>query len=124
MATHVRQRGSRRGDDCWINFIVKFDLNTQQGGWTVPGTISACTIDAPLPTSSPANPLGSTATSAPSISSSSALVPAVYWFGHAEPRQNTLLMERLVRNLGDNINSRHYNDTMGSLRPLRGESVH
>lgn len=79
----------------------------------MPGTISACSIEMPIPTQSPANPLGSTITSAPTTLSSSALLPIVYWFGHAEVRRNPLLMDRLIRNLGENVMARHDVDNQG-----------
>ena len=81
-------------------------LEGEQGGWTVPGTISAVPITAPLGTASPANPLGSAATSAPTTLSSNALLPLVYWYGHPEIRRNPLLMDRLIRNLGENVMER------------------
>ena len=71
-----------------------------------------------IPTQTPANPLGSTATSAPTVLSSSALLPLVYWYGHAEARQNPLLLDRLIRNLGENVTSRQDNDPLGEFPPL------
>ncbi|KAL5490182.1 CLP1 [Sanghuangporus weigelae] len=100
----------RAGQD-WAPMFVNVDPG--EGGWTVPGTISACPITTPIPTQTPANPLGSTATSAPTALASSALVPLVYWYGHAEVRQNPLLLDRLIRNLGENVISRHDNDPLG-----------
>ena len=70
-----------------------------------------------IPTQSPASPLGTTSTSAPTALSSSALVPLVYWYGHAEGRQNSLLLDRLIRNLGENVNSRQENDPIGEIFP-------
>lgn len=85
-----------------------------QGGWTVPGTISACPVNMPIPTSSPENPLGSSATSAPTALTSSALLPLVYWFGHVETRRNPKLMDRLIQNLAGKVNARLRNDSPGS----------
>ncbi|EJD05703.1 Clp1-domain-containing protein [Fomitiporia mediterranea MF3/22] len=95
----------------WAPMFVNVDPG--EGGWTVPGTISACPISTPIPTQTPANPLGSTATSAPAALSSSALLPLVYWYGHAEARANPLLMDRLIRNLGENVTSRQDNGPTG-----------
>jgi hypothetical protein len=41
---------------------------------------------------------------------SNALLPLVYWYGHPEITRNPLLMDRLIRNLGENMNDRfeHY----------------
>ncbi|THH06497.1 hypothetical protein EW145_g4045 [Phellinidium pouzarii] len=96
----------------WTLMFVSVDPS--EGGWTVPGTVSACPMKMPIPTQSPANPLGSTVTSAPTALSSGALLPLVYWYGHAEVRQNPLLMDRLIRNLGENVNSRHLGDSLGN----------
>lgn len=82
-----------------------------QGGWAVPGAISAASIAAPLQTSTPASPLGAVATSAPNHIASNALLPLSYWYGHAEMRRNPLLLDRLVRNLGENIRDRYEGDT-------------
>ncbi|KAI5124303.1 hypothetical protein M0805_008911 [Coniferiporia weirii] len=94
----------RAGQD-WAPMFVNVDPS--EGGWTVPGTLSACPMRMPIPTQSPASPLGTTVTSAPTALSSSALLPLVYWYGHPEGRQNPLLMDRIIRNLGENVNSRH-----------------
>jgi polyribonucleotide 5'-hydroxyl-kinase len=72
----------------------------------VPGAISVAPVHTPLPTCSPANPLGSAATSAPTVLSSNALLPLVYWYGHPETKRNPLLMDRLIRNMGENINEK------------------
>ena len=82
-----------------------------QGGWAVPGAISAASIAAPLQPSTPASPLGTVVTSAPNHVASNALLPLSYWYGHAEMRRNPLLMDRLIRNLGENIRDRYENDT-------------
>lgn len=93
-----------RAGQGWTPMFVNTDPS--EGGWTVPGTISAVPITAPLGTASPANPLGSAATSAPTTLSSNALLPLVYWYGHPEIRRNPLLMDRLIRNLGENVMER------------------
>ncbi|KAI0665305.1 hypothetical protein C8Q70DRAFT_943580 [Cubamyces menziesii] len=100
----------RAGQD-WAPMLVNVDPS--EGGWAVPGAISAASISAPIQTSTPANPLGSVATSAPNHVSSNALLPLSYWYGHAEMRRNPLLMDRLIRNLGENIRDRWENDTIG-----------
>lgn len=80
----------------------------------MPGTISASSIPTTIYTQTPANSLGSTATSAPSVPSSTALSPLVYWYGYPEARQNHLLLERLIRNLGEVVSSRHESDPHGA----------
>lgn len=87
--------------------------HTLQGGWAAPGALSAAPVHAPLPTCSPANPLGSAATSAPMALSSNALVPLVYWYGHAATKRNPLLMDRLIRNMGENVNDKFELDAEG-----------
>lgn len=79
----------------------------------MPGTVSAVPVTTPLGTASPANPLGSAATSAPTIISSNALLPLVYWYGHPEIKRNPLLMDRLIRVLGENVIERHEGDADG-----------
>ncbi|KAI0063438.1 Clp1-domain-containing protein [Artomyces pyxidatus] len=105
----------RAGQD-WAPVYVNVDPG--EGGWTVPGSISATSVSAPLTTASPANPLGSAATSAPSTLTSNALLPLVYWYGHAETKRNPLLMDRLIRNLGENVNERHDVDLEGRVAGL------
>ncbi|KAI8982833.1 Pre-mRNA cleavage complex II protein Clp1-domain-containing protein [Trametes punicea] len=95
----------------WAPMLVNVDPS--EGGWAVPGAISAASISAPIQTSTPASPLGSVATSAPSHIASNALLPLSYWYGHAEMRRNPLLMDRLIRNLGENIRDRWENDVTG-----------
>lgn len=81
-----------------------------QGGWSAPGALSVAPVHSPLPTYSPANPLGSAATSAPMALSSNALVPLVYWYGHADIKRNPLLLDRIIRNLGENVHDKFGND--------------
>lgn len=68
----------------------------------------------PIQTSTPALPLGSAATSAPVHVSSNALLPLAYWYGHRETRRNHLLMDRLIRNLGENVWDRWDQDAEGA----------
>ncbi|KAG8769964.1 Cleavage polyadenylation factor subunit clp1 [Serendipita sp. 397] len=82
------------------------NLDPSDGGFTIPGTVSACVIDSPLPTSSPANPLGITATSAPTALSSSKLTPLVHWYGHTDVKKNAGLMEHLIRVLNEECQER------------------
>lgn len=89
-----------------------------QGGWSCPGAISAAPVHSPLPTCSPANPLGSAATTAPTALSSNALLPLVYWYGHTETKRNPMLLDRLIRNLGENINQKFDADPEGELMAL------
>jgi len=44
---------------------------------------------------------------------SNALLPLAYWYGHAETKKNPLLMDRLIRDLGDNIHDRFELDPQG-----------
>lgn len=79
-------------------------------------------VTATLQTSTPAAPLGSSATTAPSHIVSNALLPLSYWYGHREMRRNPLLMDRLIRNLGENIGDRYevnVESTFPSLELLR-----
>ncbi|KAN0112150.1 Pre-mRNA cleavage complex II protein Clp1 domain containing protein [Russula decolorans] len=98
-----------RAGQGWTPMYVNTDPS--EGGWTVPGTISAVPITAPLGTASPASPLGSAATSAPTILSSNALLPLVYWYGHPDMKRNPLLMDRLIRLLGENVTERLEGDS-------------
>ncbi|KAJ8523094.1 hypothetical protein ONZ45_g369 [Pleurotus djamor] len=93
-----------RAGQNWAPLLANVDPS--EGAWAIPGTISAAPINAPLMTYSPSNPLGSAATSAPMAVSSNALFPLVYWYGHATIAKNPLLMERLIRNLGQNVDDR------------------
>ena len=45
--------------------------------------------------------------------SSNALLPVVYWYGHPDTKRNPLLMDRLIRNLGENVNDRFELDQEG-----------
>ncbi|KAI9069980.1 hypothetical protein FKP32DRAFT_1663111 [Trametes sanguinea] len=95
----------------WAPMLVNVDPG--EGAWAVPGAISAASISAPIQTATPASPLGAVATTAPNHVASNALLPLSYWYGHAEMRRNPLLMDRLIRNLGENIRDRWENDTIG-----------
>ncbi|KAF8637404.1 hypothetical protein AX17_002899 [Amanita inopinata Kibby_2008] len=81
---------------------IYINLDPSEGGWATPGAISAAPVSGPIPTYSPASPLGSSATTAPTSLTSNALLPLVYWYGHSDIRRNPLLMERLIRNIGEN----------------------
>ncbi|KAG6879257.1 Cleavage polyadenylation factor subunit clp1 [Termitomyces sp. T32_za158] len=94
-----------RAGQGWSPLLVNVDPS--EGGWAAPGAISAASVHSPIPTCSPANPLGSAATSAPTALPANALLPLVYWYGHAETRRNPLLMDRLIRNLGENIKEKY-----------------
>ena len=88
----------------------------------MPGTISVAPVYGPIPTSSPANPLGTASTTAPLSLSSNKLLPLSYWYGHSDTKRNPLLMDRLIRNLGENISDRFELDSEGQshhgTRPL------
>lgn len=102
--------------EVWLPFTLHHHALTsyqKQGGCTIPGTLSASPVDTPIPTSSPENPFGFSATSAPTALSSYALLPLVYWFGHTETRRNPKLMDRLIRNLAKWVNVRLKSDSIG-----------
>ncbi|KAF9564418.1 hypothetical protein CPC08DRAFT_705370 [Agrocybe pediades] len=100
----------------WTPFIV--NVNPSEGGWAAPGTISAAPILGPIPTASPANPLGNAATTAPLSLTANALFPLAYWYGYSETKRNPLLMDRMIRNLGENLNDRFELDTQGQASGL------
>ncbi|KAG6868697.1 Cleavage polyadenylation factor subunit clp1 [Termitomyces sp. T159_Od127] len=100
-----------RAGQGWSPLLVNVDPS--EGGWAAPGAISAASVYSPIPTCSPANPLGSAATSAPTALPANALLPLVYWYGHAETRRNPLLMDRIIRNLGENIKEKYDYDAEG-----------
>ncbi|KAJ7172191.1 Pre-mRNA cleavage complex II protein Clp1-domain-containing protein [Mycena filopes] len=100
-----------RAGQGWSPLLINTD--PAEGGWAAPGALSAAPVHTPLPTCSPGNPLGAAATSAPTALSSNALLPLAYWYGHAESKRNPLLMERLIRNLGENINEKYQVDLQG-----------
>ncbi|KIL69980.1 hypothetical protein M378DRAFT_118800 [Amanita muscaria Koide BX008] len=89
---------------------VYVNVDPSEGGWAAPGIVSSAPITGPISTYSPANPLGSAATTTPMSFTSNALLPLAYWYGHADIRKNPLLLERLIRNLGENIKDRFDND--------------
>ncbi|KAF8809060.1 hypothetical protein BYT27DRAFT_7095233 [Phlegmacium glaucopus] len=95
----------------WSPFLVNVD--SSEGGWASPGALSVSPVYGPIATGSPANPLGSAATTAPMALASNALLPLVYWYGHPEIKRNPLLMDRLIRNLGENMNDRFETDPEG-----------
>ncbi|KAF9469333.1 Pre-mRNA cleavage complex II protein Clp1-domain-containing protein [Collybia nuda] len=105
-----------RAGQGWSPLLVNVDPS--EGGWSAPGAISVAPVHSPLPTCSPANPLGSAATSAPTALSSNALLPLVYWYGHAEIKRNPLLMDRLIRNMGENVNEKYDVDIEGRMSGL------
>lgn len=79
----------------------------------LPGTVSATPIPAPLQTSTPAHTFGCAAASAPTHMQSNSLLPLAYWYGHEETKRNPLLLDRLIRNLGENISDRLEDDPQG-----------
>ncbi|RDB21156.1 mRNA cleavage and polyadenylation factor CLP1 [Hypsizygus marmoreus] len=105
-----------RAGQGWSPLLVNVDPS--EGGWSAPGALSVAPVYSPLPTCSPANPLGSAATSAPTALASNALLPLVYWYGHAETKRNPLLMDRLIRNLGENVNEKYDFDAEGKTSGL------
>ncbi|KAI1783997.1 hypothetical protein LXA43DRAFT_1044507 [Ganoderma leucocontextum] len=93
----------------WMPTYVNVDPRSLECPWA----ISAAPITAPIKTSTPASAIGATATTAPNHVSSNALLPLSFWYGHAEMRRNPLLMDRLIRNLGENIRDRYESDADG-----------
>ncbi|KZT09713.1 uncharacterized protein LAESUDRAFT_810681 [Laetiporus sulphureus 93-53] len=100
-----------RAGQGWKPMLVNVDPG--EGGWAVPGALSAASISSPLQTCTPTTTFGSSTASAPTHISSNALVPLAYWYGHAETKRNPLLMDRLVRNLGENVVERLDHDMNG-----------
>ncbi|KAK7037986.1 mRNA cleavage and polyadenylation factor CLP1 [Favolaschia claudopus] len=100
-----------RAGQGWAPLLINTDPS--EGGWSAPGALSVAPVHSPLPTSSPGSPLGTAATSAPTALSSNALLPLAYWYGHGEIKRNPLLMERLIRNIGENINDKYQVDLEG-----------
>ncbi|KAG8917639.1 Cleavage polyadenylation factor subunit clp1, partial [Tulasnella sp. 417] len=85
---------------------VLVNVDPSEGGWTMPGTVSACVVSSPLPTQTPANPFGVTSTTAPTALSSAALLPIVYWYGHSDPKRNQPVMEKSIQNLAKAVKER------------------
>ncbi|KAJ7343155.1 Pre-mRNA cleavage complex II protein Clp1-domain-containing protein [Mycena albidolilacea] len=100
-----------RAGQGWSPLLINTD--PAEGGWAAPGALSVAPVRTPLPTCSPGSPLGAAATSAPTALSSNALIPLAYWYGHAETKRNPLLIERIIRNLGENINDKYQVDLQG-----------
>ncbi|KAF8742832.1 hypothetical protein RHS02_02904, partial [Rhizoctonia solani] len=102
----------------WCNYAIRgrswcptlVNLDVSDGGWTIPGTVSACPLSSAIPTCTPANPFGATATSAPTALSSSALLPVVHWFGHSDAKRNQQLIEKLIRTLADGVKQKFQQD--------------
>ncbi|KAJ7219572.1 Pre-mRNA cleavage complex II protein Clp1-domain-containing protein [Mycena pura] len=100
-----------RAGQGWSPLLINAD--PAEGGWAAPGAISVAPVHSPLATCSPGSPLGTAATSAPTALSSNALLPLAYWYGHSETKRNPLLLERIVRNIGENINDKYQVDLQG-----------
>jgi polyribonucleotide 5'-hydroxyl-kinase len=45
---------------------------------------------------------------------SNTLFPLVYWYGHADPKRNPQLMERSIRNIGENMDERFDKNNEGN----------
>ncbi|KAF8320602.1 uncharacterized protein EI90DRAFT_2606309 [Cantharellus anzutake] len=95
----------------WQPILV--NLDTSDGGFTVPGTLSAAPLDSPILSSSPSTTLGGTASTAPSAVSSSALMPITYWFGYPEPKKSPAVMEQRIKDLSARIRERQQLDQFG-----------
>ncbi|KAF9532167.1 Clp1-domain-containing protein [Crepidotus variabilis] len=100
-----------RAGQGWTPFLVNVDPG--EGGWAAPGTVSVAPVKGPIPTASSANPLGTAATNAPMSLASNTLLPLAYWYGHPQTKRNPLLMDRMTRNLGENMNDRFELDPEG-----------
>ncbi|KAG8954256.1 Cleavage polyadenylation factor subunit clp1, partial [Tulasnella sp. 424] len=85
---------------------VLVNVDPSEGGWTMPGTVSACVVSSPIPTQTPANPFGVTSTTAPTALSSAALLPIVYWYGHSDVKRNQPVMEKSIQNLAKAVKER------------------
>ncbi|KAG9015924.1 Cleavage polyadenylation factor subunit clp1 [Tulasnella sp. 427] len=85
---------------------ILVNVDPSEGGWTMPGSLSACAISSPIPTQTPANAFGVTATTAPTALSSAALLPMAYWYGHSDPKRNQPLMEKTIQNLATAVKER------------------
>ncbi|KZV85518.1 Clp1-domain-containing protein [Exidia glandulosa HHB12029] len=94
---------------------VVVNMDPGEGAWTIPGTLSACPISDPIPTSTPAHPFGTTATSAPTTTTSAALVPVTFWFGHMETKRNPKLMDRLIKRLAIGVDARIEHDPIAKI---------
>jgi polyribonucleotide 5'-hydroxyl-kinase len=105
-----------RAGQGWCPLLANVD--PAEGGWAAPGVLSVAPISAPIQTGSPTNPFGSAATSAPANISSNALLPLVYWYGHLESKRNPLLMERIIRNMGENVAEKFDIDENGILNGI------
>lgn len=88
----------------WVPVLVNTD--PREGGWAVPGAITAAPVAAPITTPSASLPLGAAASSAPTINPSNALLPLVYCYGHTDVQRNHLLLDRVIRNLGASVGDR------------------
>ncbi|KAF5373911.1 hypothetical protein D9758_000774 [Tetrapyrgos nigripes] len=105
-----------RSGQGWAPLLVNVDPS--EGGWAVPGALSAAAVAGPIGTCSPSNPFGSAATSAPTTLASNSLLPLAYWYGHEDTKRNSVLMDRLTRNLGVHINDRLEKDQEGQAAGL------
>jgi polyribonucleotide 5'-hydroxyl-kinase len=100
-----------RAGQGWTPLLVNVD--PVEGACAAPGTVSAAPLTAPLGTASSAGALGSAATARPVHLQSNALLPLVYWYGHSTVARNPLLLDRLIRTLGENIADRWDYDAEG-----------
>jgi polyribonucleotide 5'-hydroxyl-kinase len=98
--------------------IYLVDPTSSQGAFAAPGTIAAAPVSHPIGTSTATYPLGAPASSRPLHSQSNALLPLCYWYGHPAMQRNPLLLERIIRRLGENINDRWDYDAEGKASGL------
>ncbi|KAK2466722.1 hypothetical protein APHAL10511_000980 [Amanita phalloides] len=105
-----------RAGQGWTPVYINSDPG--EGAWAAPGAISAALVSGPIPTFSSANPLGSAASTAPVSLTANALLPLVYWYGHADVRKSPFLLERLIRTVGENVRDRFDNDAQSRVSGL------
>ncbi|SCV66899.1 BQ2448_5545 [Microbotryum intermedium] len=103
------------------------NLDTKEGGLTMPGTLSITPINSLLPTTTPSNAFGTSGTSGPAVpfpqnsgsgsgsGSGSWTAPAsidayaptvnplVYWFGHQDPSDAQPLYDHLLKRMGKSL---------------------
>lgn len=89
------------------------DDYNMKGTSTVPGALTATPISAPLPTSTPVRPLGSTSTTGPSALPSGAQIPLSVWYGHEEVSRNVRGWEGAVKGVGSWVGERLGGDRKG-----------
>jgi len=70
-------------------------------------------LSTPLSTPTSVCPSRLSASTSPTVWSSSALTPLTYWYSHAEMQRNPVLLERIIRNPGTRVRERLEADPKG-----------